>query len=89
MARSECEECRAIRQELLKFIESSRQSKPGSNATPQQHADWFDEREVEEDYTLRVRPRLSILRVKLAEHQKLTGHIVSLPAPPGGQTSQN
>jgi hypothetical protein len=89
MALSECEECKAIRQELLKLVELSGQSKPGQNATPQQLAAWFDEREADEGYTLRVRPRLATLRVRWAEHQKLTGHVVSLPMPPGGRASQN
>ena len=89
MSLRECEECEAIRQELLELVEFSRRSKPGPNATPQQLSAWFDQREADETYTQRVRPRLSSLRLRLAEHQSLTGHIVALPLPPGGLTSQN
>jgi hypothetical protein len=84
-----CQECEAIREELLRLVELSRQSKPGPYATPQQLANWFDQREADETYTERVRPRLSSLGERLAEHQRLTGHIVPLPAPPGGLASQN
>ena len=89
MSLPECDECEAIRQELLRLVEFSRQSKPGTNATPEQLAAWFDQREADETYTQRVRPRLSNLKVRLAEHQKMTGHVVPLPMPPGGLTSQN
>jgi hypothetical protein len=74
-----CRECEAIREEMLELIEYSRQSKPGANPTTQQLAAWFDEREGDENYTRRQRPRLSSLRTRLAEHQRLTGH--SLPKP--------
>jgi hypothetical protein len=89
MALPVCHECEEIREELLRLVELSRQSKPGPNATPQQLANWFDQREADETYTGRVRPRLSSLRERLAEHQRLTGHTVPLPAPPGGLTSRN
>jgi hypothetical protein len=89
MSLPRCDECEAIRQELLRLVEFSRQSKPGPNATPEQPAGWFDQREPDETYTQRMRPRLSSLRATLAEHQKLTGHIVPPPLPPGGLTSQN
>lgn len=89
MALPVCHECEVIRQELLRLVELSRQSKPGPNATPQQLAAWFDQREADETYTQRVRPGVSGLRARLAEHQKLTGHIVPLPVPPGGLASQN
>jgi hypothetical protein len=70
-------------------MEASRQSKPGPNATAEQLAAGFDQREADQTYTQRVRPRVATLRARLAEHQKRTGHVVSLPMPPGGLTSQN
>jgi hypothetical protein len=70
-------------------MEYSRQSKPGPNATPEQLGAWFDQREADEAYTQRMRPRLSSVRARWAEHQKLTGHVVPLPMPPGGLTSHN
>jgi hypothetical protein len=89
MSLPRCDECEAIRQEMLSLIEYSRQSKPGPNATPEQLGAWFDQREADATYTQRVRPRLSSLRARLAEHQKLTGHVVPLPMPSGGLASQN
>ena len=89
MSLPKCEECEAIRQELLALMEYSRQSKPGPNATPEQLGAWFEQREVNKTYTQRVRPGLSSLRARLAEHQKLTGHVVPLPVLLGGLTSQN
>ena len=89
MAPPACDECKAILQELLKLVEMSRESKPGPNATPQELAAWFDQREADENYTSGARPRLSELRRRLAEHQKSTGHRVPLPYPPGGMTSFN
>jgi len=84
-----CEECNAIRQELLQLIEISHKSKPGTNATPQQLAAWFDHRDDDEDHRSRWRPALSNLKRRLAEHQKLTGHTIPLSLPSGGLTSQN
>jgi hypothetical protein len=84
-----CEECNAIRQELLQLIELSHSSKPGPNATPQQLASWFDRREDDEDHRLRWRPALSNLKHRLAEHQRLTGHVIPLPLPGGGLASRN
>lgn len=89
MALSSCEECKAIYKELLELVEISRQTKPGPDATPQQLADWFDQRDEDEDYRMRVRPALSTLTRRLIEHQKLTGHIVPLPYPPGRLTNPN
>jgi hypothetical protein len=84
-----CEECKAIHQELLRLIEVSHRSKPGPNATPQQLAAWFDQRDDDEDQRLRWRPALSNLRRRFTEHQELTGHTIPLPLPHGGLTSQN
>lgn len=88
MALPSCEECKAIHQELLELVENSRQSKPGPHATPQQLADWFDQREEDEDYKMRVRPALSTLRRRLIEHLKLTGHRIPWTLP-GGLTNSN
>ena len=89
MAAPLCDECRAIYRELVELVEISRQSKPDPSATPQQLAAWFDQRDVDEDCSLRMRPRLSSLRRRLAEHQKLTRHTTPFTLPPGGLTSQN
>jgi hypothetical protein len=61
MALPQCEECKGIYRELLEFVEISHQSKPGPNATPQQLAAWFDQRDADEEFSLRVRPALSNL----------------------------
>lgn len=84
-----CPECEAIRQEMFELVEYSHQSKPRPDATPQQLAGWFDQREADETYTGSVRPRLSTLITRLAEHQKLTGHIVPVSLPLNGLSSQN
>jgi hypothetical protein len=89
MALRQCEECKVIYQELLELVEISRRSKPGSNATPQQLASWFDQRDEDEEFRLHVRPALSSLRQRVTEHQKLTGHTIPLPLPPGGLISPN
>ena len=89
MSITKCHECEAIRQELLRLVKFSRQSKPRPNATPEQLAEWFDRREVDKTYVQRVRPGLSTLRARWAEHQKMTAHVVPLPMPPGGPISQN
>jgi hypothetical protein len=89
MSLPKCDECEEIRQELLRLVQFSRQSKPGPNATSEELAAWFDQREADETYTQRVRPGLSTLRARLAEHQKMTGHVVPLPMPPDGPASQN
>jgi hypothetical protein len=89
MSLPKCDECEAIRQELLRLMEASRQSKPGPNATAEQLAAWFDQREADQTYIQRVRPRVATLRARLAEHPKGTGHVLSLPMPLGGLSSQN
>jgi hypothetical protein len=89
MAVPSCEECNAIYQELLELIETSHRTKPGPDATPQQLATWFDERDADQDYKTRVRTALSTLKRRLIEHQNLTGHRVPVPYPPGGQDNWN
>jgi len=86
MAAPACKECKAIYQELVDLVNLAHQDKPSPNATPQQLVDWFDQRDEDEEYKLRVRPALSTLRRRWIEHQRLTGHIVPLPLPPGGLT---
>jgi hypothetical protein len=83
MALPSCEECKAINQELLELVEISRQTKPGPDATPRQLAAWFDQRDEDEDYRMRVRSALPTLRRRLMEHQILTGHRTPWPLPPG------
>jgi len=58
MALPLCDECKAIYRELLELIEISRQSKPGPNATPQQLAAWFGQRDDDEGHSLRARPAI-------------------------------
>jgi hypothetical protein len=80
---------KAIHQELLDLVEISPQNKPGPDATPQPLAAWFDQRDEDEEYKMRVDPALSTLTRRWIEYQKLTGHIVLLPLPPGGLTNAN
>jgi hypothetical protein len=89
MALPSCEECKAICRELLELVKISRQTKRGPDATPQQLAAWFDQRDQDEDYRMRVRPALSTLTRRLIEHRKLTGHNVPWPLPPGGLNNPN
>jgi hypothetical protein len=89
MAVPSCEEYKAIYQELLELVEISRRTKPGPDATLQQLAAWFDERDQDQDYGTRVRTALSALKRRLIEHQKLTGHRVPVPYPPGGLGNWN
>jgi hypothetical protein len=78
-----CEECKAIYKEMLELVKTSQQSKPGPDATPQQLAAWFDERDQDQDYKTSVRAALSTLQRRLIEHQQLTGHNVPRPLPSG------
>jgi hypothetical protein len=89
MAKPSREECREIYRELLKLVEISRQTKPGPDATPQQLAAWFDRRDEDEEYTMRMRPAVSALRCRLVEHQKLTRHTIPWPLRPGGLNNPN
>jgi hypothetical protein len=89
MAVPSCEECKVIYQELVDLVRIAHQNKPGPDATTQQLVTWFDQRDEDEEYKLRVRPALSTLTRRWIEHQKLTGHIVPLPLPPGGLASPN
>jgi hypothetical protein len=84
-----CKECEAIYQEVLDLVEIARQSKPGPDATPQQLVDWFDQRDNNENYQMRMRPAVAKALRRLVEHQKLTGHRIPVPLPPGGLTSAN
>jgi len=68
---------------MLELVEVSRKTKPGPNATPQELGAWFDERDQDQDYTTRVRAKLSTLKRRLIEHQQLTGHNVPRPLPGG------
>jgi len=83
MSASSCKECEAIYHEMLELVTVSRQTKPGPDATPQQLAAWFDERDQDQDYKTRVRAALSTLQRRLIEHQQLTGHNVPRPLPGG------
>jgi hypothetical protein len=83
MSASSCKECEAIYHEMLELVKISRQTKPGPDATPQQLAAWFDERDQDQDYKTRVRAALSTLQRRLIEHQQLTGHNVPRPLPGG------
>jgi hypothetical protein len=76
-----CGECHAIYQEMLELVKSSRQTKPGSDATPQQLAAWIDERDQDEDYKMRIRAARSMLQRRLTEHQQQTGRNVPRPLP--------
>ena len=88
MALPACAECAAIHRELLELVEMSRKTKPGPGATPQELADWFDQRDEDEDYKMSVREVLSSLKRRMIEHQKLTGHVVRL-LPRGGLNDPN
>jgi hypothetical protein len=80
----------AIYRRLLELVDSSHRTKPAPGATGQQLAAWFDDRDQNEDETMRVRPALlATLRLRLMEHQKLTGHKVPWPIPPGSLTNPN
>jgi len=81
MAVSPCAECKAIYQELLDLVEISRQNKPGPGATPQQLAVWFDQRDDDEDYKMRIRIALWKAERRMVEHQKSTKHNVPRPFP--------
>lgn len=89
MALPPCEECKAIYQELLDLVKTARQNKPGPDATPQQLVAWFDQRDDDEDYKMRVRPAVSKAVRRMIEHQKLTGQNIPRPLPPGGLTNPN
>jgi hypothetical protein len=84
-----CQECEAIYQELVELVEISRRSKPAPNPTPQQLADWFEQREESQEYVERLRPALSSVKRRLIEHQRLTGHTLPLTGMPGGFTNFN
>jgi hypothetical protein len=62
MSLPKCDECEVTREELLRLMEASRQSEPGPNATAEQLAAWFDQREADQTYMQRVRPRVATLR---------------------------
>jgi hypothetical protein len=84
-----CKECTEIYQGLVALMESSHRTKPGPNATPQQLAEWLDLRVEDNAGRTRERTALSTLKARLIEHQKLTGHHIPLPLPPGGLISPN
>ena len=89
MAIGSCDECNAIHQELRDVVELSRQTKPGPDATPEQLAAWFDERDEDDAYRMRVRTALSTLRRRMTEHQQLTGHNITRPFPSGPLSNWN
>jgi hypothetical protein len=89
MSLSACKECTEIYQGLLALVESSHRTKRGPNATPQQLTEWFDLRDEDDARRRRERTTLSTLKVRLIEHQKLTGHHLPLLLPPGGLINPN
>lgn len=84
-----CKECNAISQGLRELVERSRRTKPSPNATFQQLAEWFDQRDEDADLRMQERTALSTLKDRLIEHQRLTGHHVPLPISPSGPTNPN
>jgi hypothetical protein len=89
MARPSCEECRAIYREWLELMEISRRRIPGPDVTPQQLAAWFDQRDEDSEYGIRMRLAVSALIRRQVEHLKLTRHTIPWPLPPGGLNNPN
>ena len=84
MAYPGCEECESIRLALIELLEMSRRGKPRPGATPQELAEWFDERDYDEDGKLRRSLALANVKSRITEHWRLTGHQMPLPIPPSG-----
>jgi hypothetical protein len=84
-----CKECDGIRRGLLELVELSRRSKPVPNATPHELAEWFDQRDQDADRRIQERTALVTLKGRLIEHQKLTGHHITLPISLGGAGNLN
>jgi|SRR5580658_5618788 hypothetical protein len=84
-----CDECKAIYRELVAMVEMSRHSEPGPGAPPQQMAAWFDQRETDENYNMRMRPAMWALGRRLMEHQIVTGHTIPPITPLGGPPSRD
>lgn len=86
----ECEECRAIYQELQKAAQAARQHQSGHANTSTELASYLEQLEDEECTRTRETSPLWKAWRRLREHRSLTGHSISvLPIPPNAITNRN
>lgn len=78
----ECEECRAIYQELQRATQAVRQHQSGHGNTSTELASYLEQLEVEECTRTRETSPLWKAWRRLREHRSLTGHSISVVADP-------
>jgi len=76
------EECKAIYRELRNASEAARRNQPRQNATPHQLAEWLQQLNEEDCAQMRVTSSLWKPWRRMMAHRTLTGHRVSVLAPP-------